>query len=160
MVRKMLITLIVILCIAQFFQIDKTNPPVTKSNEFSIQNNTPNAVKSILQSSCYDCHSNETKYPWYSYIVPLSYWLKQHINEGRAELNFSEWGTYSDKRKAKKIEECIEMIAESKMPPAYYTWMHKDAALHPSSSQLLLDYFRGLKFSNPKNIDSEKENDD
>lgn len=147
--KIMILAIIIIIALVQLFQIDKSNPPVNKATAFATVNNTPNGVQNLLSTSCYDCHSNETKYPWYSYIVPLSYWIKHHIDEGREELNFSEWGTYSEKRKAKKIEECIEMISESEMPPAYYTWMHKGTALNASASKLLTDYFNGLKNNAP-----------
>lgn len=145
MIKKILITFLILFILAQFFQIDKTNPPVQKPIEFATVNTTPNGVQKILKASCYDCHSFETNYPWYSYIVPLSYWMKNHIDEARHELNFSEWGTYDAKKKAKKIEECIEMITEFEMPPTYYTLMHSGSALNESESKTLIAYFKGLQ---------------
>jgi hypothetical protein len=145
MFKKIAYTLLIALILIQFFRIDRKNPPVVKAVEFATVNNTPNGVKNILQNSCYDCHSNETKYPWYSNVQPIAWWIKHHINEGRKELNFSEWGNYSNSKKSKKIEECIEMIQKQEMPPAYYTFMHAAAKPDDSRNKLLIYYFNGLQ---------------
>ena len=98
----------------------------------------------MLKTSCYDCHSSESKYPWYSNVAPVSWWVKDHINEGREELNFSEWGTFSDKRKAKKIHEVLEEVEEGEMPMTPYLIIHTDAKLSPEQTENFMSWFKKL----------------
>ena len=95
----------------------------------------------MLKETCYDCHSNETKYPWYSNIAPISWLVADHRNEARHHLNFSIWGDYSQKRKDHKLEECIEMVQEGEMPMDSYTWFHPEAKLTEDQKQYLLEWF-------------------
>ena len=104
MKKKILYGLIIILIIIQFFRIDKTNPVVNSADDFIELTNPPKEIATILVSSCYDCHSNESTYPWYSNVAPVSWWVKHHINEAREELNFSKWSTYNTKKKDHKLE--------------------------------------------------------
>jgi hypothetical protein len=87
--KNLLKVLLVVFIILQFFRIDKTNPPVDKNMDFLTIKKTPENVSTLIKSACYDCHSNETIYPWYSNIQPFGWFLKDHIDEGRRELNFS-----------------------------------------------------------------------
>jgi hypothetical protein len=129
----------------QFFRIDKTNPPLDPANDF-ISITKPSAeIASILKASCYDCHSNEIRYPWYTNIAPFSWWIKHHVNEGNEELNFSEWGTYKPRRMDHKLKEGIEMIEEDKMPLYSYTVMHGDAKLSAEQKEKLIAFFKGLR---------------
>ena len=145
MIKKISIGLIAVLVIIQFFRIDKTNPVIIQENDFITITNPPENVSVILKTSCYDCHSNETKYPWYTNISPLSWWIKDHINEGREELNFSEWGTFKEKRKNHKLEECIELIDEDEMPLLSYLITHGDAKLTADDKGFLLEWFKEQK---------------
>ena len=145
MIKKISIGLIAVLVIIQFFRIDKTNPVIIQENDFITITNPPENVSVILKTSCYDCHSNETKYPWYTNISPLSWWIKDHINEGREELNFSEWGTFKEKRKNHKLEECIELIDEDEMPLSSYLITHGDAKLTADDKGFLLEWFKEQK---------------
>lgn len=144
--RNILIGIIALLLLIQFFRIDKTTTPVDPQKEF-IAMNPPadDEVKDLLRIACYDCHSNQPSYPWYTNIAPVSWWVKHHINEGQHELNFSEWGSYSEKRKNHKLEECIEMIEEGEMPLASYTWMHQGAKLTDAQKLKLVEFFRAVK---------------
>lgn len=145
MIKKISIGLIALLVIIQFFRIDKTNPAIIQENDFITITNPPENVAAILKTSCYDCHSNETKYPWYTNFAPLSWWIKHHINEGREELNFSEWGTFKEKRKNHKLEECIELIDEDEMPLSSYLITHSDAKLTADDKGFLLEWFKEQK---------------
>lgn len=107
----------------QFAQEPKTNPPVTA--EIVV----PDDLKNILRISCYDCHSNETKWPWYSYIAPVSYLIVDDVKEGRAKLNFSEWGKYDEAKKIKLKEEIWEEIEKDDMPLPVYTFLHPDSKM-------------------------------
>ena len=83
----------------------------------------------ILKETCFDCHSNITRYPWYNKITPINYWIDGHIDHGKGEVNFSKWAGYSLKRKEHKMEEVWEEVAKKKMPLDSYTWTHADANL-------------------------------
>jgi len=94
-------------------------------------------VSQILKSACYDCHSNESRYPWYTDIVPVSWLIIHDINEGRSELNFSEWLNYSVKRKAHKLEEIVEVVESGEMPMKAYTILHAEARLTDEQINLI-----------------------
>jgi len=143
--KKILIALLVVLVVLQFFQIDKTNPAVDESKDFLKTQNTPEEIASIIKTSCYDCHSNESKYPWYSNVQPAGWFLKDHIDEGRRELNFSTFTDYELKRQDHKLEECIEYIEKDEMPLGSYTLVHRDAALTEAQKNTLIDYFKSVR---------------
>ncbi len=129
----------------QAIRIDKTNPPVEASKDIMATTPTSIEVGTILRTSCYDCHSNATTYPWYTNLAPVSWFAKNHINEGRSELNFSEWADYSAEKKKHKIDECIEEINESEMPISSYLWMHSNAALTEEQKQTLINWFSSIQ---------------
>lgn len=145
MKKKILIGIGVLLIVSQFFRIDKVNPAYSIENDFSVVNNPPEEVKQILKQACYDCHSYETKYPWYTNVAPVSWWIKAHINEGRDELNFSEWANYSVKRKDHKLEEMAEMVEEGEMPLTSYTWGHPESKLSEKQRQSLIDWVKAIR---------------
>ncbi len=142
MKKKIGSSLLIIVIVIQFFRIDKTNPEVTIANDFIEMTNPPEEITSMLKSSCYDCHSNESNYPWYSNVAPISWWVKDHIDEGRDELNFSEWGTFKAKRKDHKLEEAVEMLEEGEMPLNEYTWTHSEAKLTVEQKSVLVDWLK------------------
>ena len=119
------------LMIIQFFSPEKNTRPDNAATDNSIEKvlAVPSEVQSILQTSCYDCHSNDTEYPWYAEVQPVGWWLNHHIKEGKAELNFDEFATYSLRRQYKKLEEINEEVKEGEMPLNSYTLMHKNARL-------------------------------
>ena len=121
---KILWAILGLLVLIQFIRIDKTNPPADPAKDFIALKNPPQAVANMLKASCYDCHSNKSTYPWYTNVAPVSWWVKRHITEGRQELNFSEWGDYTPKKAAHKLDESYEMVTEGEMPLSSYTLMH------------------------------------
>ena len=145
MIKKILIGLLIVLVVMQFFRIDKTNPPVDASINLAQIVEVPTPVQELLTSACYDCHSNETKYPWYTNLAPVSWWIKDHIDHGREELNFSEWGSYSNKRRLHKIEEIAEMVDEKEMPLDSYTLIHFDANLSDEQRTLMINWSKTLQ---------------
>src|SRR6185369_314098 len=106
--------------------VERTNPPV----ETDLQ--APPPVHAILRRACYDCHSNETVWPWYSHVAPVSWLLARDVREGRRELNFSTWDAYDAKKKDKTLKESIEEAVEGEMPPWFYVALHRDAASSPA----------------------------
>ena len=105
------VSIVVVLVAIQFIRVNSTNPPVDSDIPTSLE------VKSILRRACYDCHSNETIWPWYSHIAPISWLLAWDVRDGRDELNFSTWSQYSTQRQLKKLKESWEQITEGDMPP-------------------------------------------
>jgi cytochrome c551/c552 len=135
----------VLFIVIQVFRINKTITPVNEQTDFMAVTQTNPEVATILKNACYDCHSNQPTYPWYTSVAPVSWWIKNHINEGSKHLNFSIWQTYTVKRKDHKLEECVEMIEEGEMPMNSYTWMHPEAKLTDAQKQLLIDWFKAEK---------------
>ena len=140
--KKILIVLLMVFIIIQFFPIDKTNPITNEGMDFLKIKNTPEPIAKLIRNSCYDCHSNETKYPFYSNIQPVAWLLKNHIDEGRKELNFSTFATYDPKRQAHKLEEAAEYVEQKNMPLESYTLGHSDAKLSDEQRKQLVNYFR------------------
>ncbi len=139
------IVLIILLIISQFFRIDKTNAAIDQANDFIVINKPSEEIGKILKTSCYDCHSNETLYPWYTNIAPVSWWIKDHVNEGSHHLNFSLWGTYKSKKQDHKLEECVENVEEAEMPMGCYTLMHGNATLSKEQQMLLINWFNSFR---------------
>lgn len=143
--KKVLVVLLVAFVIIQFFRIDKTNPPLNKGTDFLVIKNTPENIATLMKGACYDCHSNESKYPWYSNIQPLGWFLENHIREGRKHLNFSEFATYEPKRQARKLEEAAEQIETGEMPLSSYVLGHPEADLSAEQKTLLINYFKKIE---------------
>lgn len=144
MKKKILKILLVVFIAIQAFRIDKTNPPVVASQDFIAMYKPSEAIANTLRNSCYDCHSNTSKYPWYSNVAPVSWLVKNHINEGREELNFSEWGTFTAKRKSKKLEDIVEEVEAGEMPMKPYVLMHSEAKMSSEQREALVNYFKEL----------------
>lgn len=107
----------------QVIPVNRTNPPVEEDLQ------APAKVKAILRNSCYDCHSNETRWPWYSRVAPASWFLADHTKEGRERLNFSTWNLYSPEERKEAVEEALEEIRSGGMPLTSYTLIHRSAKL-------------------------------
>jgi cytochrome c553 len=150
------IALLMLLLVLQFFQINKTNPEIKPGEDFLVINKTEASTAKLLKDACYDCHSHETKYPWYTNVVPLSWWIKKHIVKGREELNFSTWATYTAKKADHKLEESIEMLEEKKMPLKSYVIAHSEAKLSADQIKQLSDYFRSQRKTGTENGNKEK----
>ena len=134
MLKKILIGLGVILIGIQFIPVERTNPPV------SMDINAPENIAGILRTSCYDCHSNETVWPWYSKIAPVSFLVAGDVKEGREHLNFSEWDKYDTDKKGKILEEIVEEIQKENMPLSSYTFTHPNAKLDDYRIKLIKDW--------------------
>jgi hypothetical protein len=143
--KRIVVGFIVVLLFIQLFRIDTTNPKSDPAQDFIYVTKPEKVVADILTRACYDCHSNNSKYPWYSQVAPISWWLKNHINEGREELNFSLWAGFSPKKKDRKMEEAIELVKEGEMPLNTYTWAHKEARLTPEEKTLIVNWFQSQR---------------
>ena len=145
MKKKILIALPIIFVLIQFVRIDKTNPKIVTEKDFITVENPPKEVADIIKTSCYDCHSNETIYPWYSNVAPVSWFLKHHINDAREYFNFSEWKDISTKEKKHLFEEASEEVEKGDMPMFSYLLMHSEAKLSKEQKDLLIQYFESKK---------------
>ncbi len=138
------IVLSVTLVLIQFIHPVKNNNTTINENDITRVYQVPDEVHKLLQRACYDCHSNNTTYPWYSKIQPVDWWLNDHVKDGKRHLNFSEFGTYTVKRKAKKLTEVAGTITDNEMPLSSYTLIHKDAILTDAEKTLVVNWARGL----------------
>lgn len=100
----------------------------------------PANMQEILNTSCYDCHSNNTRYPWYATIQPAGWLLAKHVKDGKAELNFDAFGNYSKRRQLSKLKSVASQINDGEMPLPSYTWIHKDAKLSTADKGLITDW--------------------
>lgn len=129
----------------QFIRPDFTNPPVVEADTLEASMQVPEQVDAILNRSCVDCHTNKTVYPWYSKISPVSWWLGNHISEGRRELNMSVWNTYTPKKKANKLNAICEQVESGEMPLPSYLWIHRYAVLKEGEAKTLCDWANAEK---------------
>jgi Haem-binding domain len=137
-VRYFLLLALAALVIIQFIRPEKNNGGYESVMAFEKETKPSPEVADILKTNCYDCHSNQTQYPWYAEIAPASFWLDEHIEHGKGHFNVSEWDTYSTKKKDHKLEELIEFVEEGEMPLDTYTWLHGD--LTDEETKLLLQW--------------------
>ncbi|BAP31741.1 uncharacterized protein CHSO_2704 [Chryseobacterium sp. StRB126] len=144
-IKRIFLGLILIFLIIQVIQpvrnIDYGQVP---SSDISKVYRIPGNVQSILRASCYDCHSNGTNYPVYAYIQPLSFFLENHIKEGKKELNFSEWGLYSKRKQTHKLESIENQIKQRKMPLSSYLYLHHDAKLSDEEIKEVVDWIESI----------------
>jgi hypothetical protein len=145
MKRKILIGLGVLFVLIQFIRIDTVNPPVVAEEDFFAIQKAPEEVENLIKTACYDCHSHTSEYPWYSNIAPVSWWLRDHINEGRSHLNFSTWASLNEEKSAHKLEECAEMLEATEMPLLSYMIAHRDAWINAEQRATLVAYFQSLQ---------------
>ena len=140
--KKISVILLVAFILIQFFPIDKNNPAPTPQMDFLPIKNTPESTANLIRNGCYDCHSNETKYLWYSNVQPIAWFLQDHIEEGRKELNFSTFATYEPKRQAHKLAEAIEQIEKGEMPLDSYIIAHSEAKFSEAQKQEVIQYLK------------------
>ncbi|MBO9730217.1 MAG: heme-binding domain-containing protein [Chitinophaga sp.] len=137
--------LLVILVLIQFIHPAKNIQAGVQPNHITTAYPATAAVTDILQKACYDCHSNNTVYPWYANIQPVAWWLNHHVVEGKRELNFSEFMQYRIRKQYKKLDECIDEINEGEMPLSSYTLIHKNAVLSKEQKQTLINWLEGIR---------------
>ena len=132
--------LLIIFVGIQFIPIKYNKNSKTDKTDFLNGNNVPKKIGEIFKTSCYDCHSDNTAYPWYNKIQPVSWMLESHIDEGKKALNFSNFNNYSNRRKKSKIKSIISQITNNKMPPSYYLLMHNNSRLSNDDISLIEDW--------------------
>jgi len=143
--RKILFGIATILIVIQFFRSERNVGQADMPTDITHAVLVPENVMHVLKTSCYDCHSNRTTYPWYTNINPVGWWMNHHVEEGKDELNFSTFTSYNKKRADHKLEEIAEQVQEHEMPLESYTWMHKDAKLDAQQIQLIVDWVKASR---------------
>lgn len=128
-VRFSVVGVIVALAAAQFYRPPRTNPPSDPAASFEALAQAP-ALHRVVQRSCHDCHSNQTVWPWYSRIAPVSWLIAEDVIDGRAHLNFSEWNRFGPEMSRSRMQEACRQMREGEMPPWYYVRMHPSAGLN------------------------------
>lgn len=132
--------LLIAFIIMQFIRPDLNLSKEPVDDVFRQETNPPVTVLGILEQSCYNCHSNHTDYPWYNSISPLNYWISDHIENGKGQLNFSEWAYYDERKKYHKLDEIIESVESAEMPLMEYTWTHESAKLSNVQKQAVVEW--------------------
>jgi len=131
-----------LLILAQFIRIDKTNPEsIPALGIIEVESAGPD-IAAMLKASCYDCHSNESKYPWYTNVAPVSWWIKNHINSARGSLNFSEWANYSPQEKTDHANEAALKVEKKWMPISSYKIAHPEGRLSDEQVVVLSNWFK------------------
>lgn len=126
----------------QFDRPDRSSPEVTLANDFIQSTQPPAEIEQVLRSACYDCHSHETVWPWYSNVAPVSWWISEHVRHGRQRLNFSEWGDAAADQQRQKLNACVEYVKDGRMPLESYIVGHAEAELSPEQRARLCDWFK------------------
>lgn len=137
-IRRALIGGVVLFVGIQFVPVDRTNPPVVTELE------APDPVLAVLRRACYDCHSHETRWPWYSRVAPMAWLVADHVHEGRGDLNFSEWPAFDFEEVEEAGEDIRKQVEKGKMPLPSYLLLHPEARLSEADRRILIDWTRGL----------------
>lgn len=145
--KKIILGLAVILIGMQFFQPLRNQSDEVTASHIERVYNVPQNVKAILTQSCYDCHSNNTRYPWYSRIQPGAWYMARHIKKGKEELNFSTFGEYSARKQRNKFRAMAGQVKDGEMPLSSYTLIHRNAVLSQDDKQVLINWFSTMEDS-------------
>lgn len=143
--KRLLLVLLLVFVVLQFFRPAKNISTGTGPDDISTRYAVPADVQSILRRSCYDCHSNNTVYPWYAEVQPVGWWLSNHIKEGKRELNFSTFAAYSIRKQYNKLREVADLVKDGAMPLSSYTLIHKNAVLDEGQKLLLYNWVQSVR---------------
>ena len=145
--KKIMLILLIAFIALQFVQPARNNNGQVLPADISKTVSVPENVNTILKTACYDCHSNHTDYPWYSYLQPVGWILYNHITNGKTELNFSEFGSYATRRQQSKLKAIATQIKDGEMPLFSYTILHKNARLSKDEKSLIINWAQNAKDS-------------
>jgi hypothetical protein len=145
--KRILIALLIIFIVIQFIRPAKNISQGISAHDISTKYPVPDSVEAILKVACNDCHSNNTRYPWYAEIQPVGWWLSSHIKDGKRGLNFSEFASYRIKKQFHRLDDINEMVKKNEMPLSSYTLIHTDAKLTGNQKLILANWTEALKDS-------------
>jgi Haem-binding domain len=135
--KRAVLPIIAVLVAIQFIPVDRTNPAVDPAKAIFAAGIVPDDVSAILRRSCQDCHSDQTHWPWYSHVAPVSWLVASDVHGAREQLNLSEWSSYSNSRKDDKLEEICKQLQEGEMPDGKYTLIHASARMSQAERALV-----------------------
>jgi len=135
--RRVILVILVAAVAIQFIPVTRTNPPA------DIEVDPPADVHALLRRACYDCHSHETRWPWYSRVAPVSWLVAHDVHEGRKDLDFSDWPAFDFDLQGDLLADVAKQVKNGKMPPSLYTFMHVDARLTDEERARILAWARG-----------------
>jgi hypothetical protein len=145
MKKRVVLIVVILLVVIQFIRPSRNLSSAQSANDISRHYTVPDTVAGILDRACNDCHSNNTRYPWYTNIQPVGWWMQHHVNDGKGELNFAEFGSYPAKRQYHKLEEMVKQIKDDEMPLNSYLWIHTNAKLTEADKQTLINWANNLR---------------
>jgi len=132
--------LVAVFALLQLTNPPRTNPPVASGHDLMATNAPPPEIAVLLHTACYNCHSHETEWPWYSRVAPVSWLVANDVTRGRERLDFSEWPRELPERAAKRLERISEEVDYKDMPPAKYTLLHPEARLTADQRRQLMQW--------------------
>ena len=144
--KRFIVIFVIVFIGIQFFRPAKnlsTTPP--GPDDLTVMHPPPASVQAVLERACYDCHSSNTRYPWYAEVQPVAWWLNHHIEEAQEHFSFAEFGSLTQKRQLHKLEELIEEVEEKKMPLPSYKILHSDAELTDDEIKTLTDWAKAVR---------------
>lgn len=142
LLKNICLGVVLVLIAMQFYSPTKNISSGDHTIIFIKETNPSLRLKAVFETSCYDCHSNNTTYPWYNNVAPISYWIADHVNEGKEHLNFSEWDSYSMDKKDHLLEEIEEVVKQGEMPLTEYAYLHSDAKLSDIEVNELVEWVK------------------
>lgn len=142
--KKIVILIVVIFVLLQFFPVQKPEVLIENPNDFLINTSVPENISTKLKSACYDCHSNESNFPWYANIAPPKWFVFKHINEGRKELNFSNWNALNKDDKVEILDDISTVLMDGEMPLKNYTLLHSEAKLTNEEKEIIINWMDEL----------------
>jgi len=142
--KKVFLGIVVVFILVQMIRPNK-NDSRNDINHISTVIEVPDEVKEILKTSCNDCHSNFTVYPWYNEIAPISWYLDSHVNDGKKHLNFSEWTVYNKNQQNHILKDLEEVLETHEMPLKSYLWIHKESELTNDEYKVLMAWVKSIK---------------
>jgi len=143
--KKIALGFLLLIVAAQFYRPARNQSGASGPDDIATAHAVPSEVRGLLQRACYDCHSNQTNYPWYAEIQPFGWWLDWHVRDGKKHLNFSEFGTYGVKRASNKLDQIYDEGSEGTMPLKSYTWGHPEARLTAEEVKALTSWAEELR---------------
>ena len=147
LVKKILLVTAVVFIVIQFIQPARNKSGQVLPTDITKIYHIPDSVQAVFKTACYDCHSNNTSYPWYSNIQPMAWFMAHHIKNGKADLNFNEFGSYPPRKQKSKLKEIEHSLKDGTMPLFSYTLMHKNANLSKGEKALLIGWTTKAKDS-------------
>ncbi|MCK9451547.1 MAG: heme-binding domain-containing protein [Bacteroidales bacterium] len=145
--QKILLVLIVLIIAIQFIRPERNIENNPSRYDIFHKTGQPTEISAMVQSACYDCHSNHTAYPWYASVAPVSWIIANHVKEGKGHLNFSDWKLLEISEQQDALEDIIEVLEDQEMPLKPYQWLHSEAKMTPEKSTQIINWAKEMKLS-------------